>query len=249
MNTLRAISPSQGQLTSGTNSVCSLDSLFSLYLTARRSWGLGHELLYCFCLLTQSCPTTPWTAACQAFQSFIISQSFLILMSFESVMPSNHLILCHPLLLLLSVFPASGSFPMSRLFIIWWLKYSASASASVIPLNIQDLFPLGLTGLISLLSRGLSRVFSSTPFGDISCLVLNLFYRPALTSIHDYWKNHSFDYMDVCQQMSLEGRFQGCLLLGRKTVANLDRVLKSSVTVYSLDILLSQFGTNPVFLV
>ena len=118
---------------------------------------------------------TPWTAACQTFQSFIISQSLLILMSIESVMPSNHLILCHPLLLLLSIFPASGSFPVSQFFIIWWPKYSASASASVIPMNIQDLFPLGLTGLIFFLSRGLLRVFSSTPFGDISCLVLNLF--------------------------------------------------------------------------
>ena len=144
---------------------------------------------------------TPWTAACRAFQSFIISQSLLTLMSIKSVMPSNHLILCHPLLLLLSIFPASESFPVSQLFIIWWLKYSTSASASVIQLNIQDLFPFGLTGLISMLSRGLSRVFSSTPFGDISCLVLNLFYCPALTSIHDCWKNHSFDYTDVCQQV------------------------------------------------
>ena len=60
--------------------------------------------------------TTPWTAACQASPSFTISWSLLKLMSIESVMPSNHLILCHPLLLLPSVFPASGSFPMSRLF-------------------------------------------------------------------------------------------------------------------------------------
>ena len=78
---------------------------------------------------------------------------------------------------------------------------SIAALASILPLNIQDLFPLGLTGLISMLSRGLSRVFSSTPFGDISCLVLKLFYCPALTSIHDCWKNHSFDYMDICQQV------------------------------------------------
>ena len=98
----------------------------------------------------------------QASLSFIISQSLLKLIFIESVMPSNHLILCQPLLFPPSNFPASGSFPMSRLFTSGGQRIGASASASVLPMNIQDWFPLGSTGLISLQSKGLSRVFSST---------------------------------------------------------------------------------------
>ena len=97
---------------------------------------------------------TPWTAARQASLSFLISWSLLKLMSLESVMPSNHLILCHPFSSGLQSFPASGSFPMSRLFAS---GQSIGASASVLPMNIQGWFPWGLTGLISLLSKGLSR--------------------------------------------------------------------------------------------
>ena len=93
--------------------------------------------------------------------SFTISQSLLKLLSIESVMPSNHLDLCCPLLLLPSVFPASGSFPMSWLFASGGQRIGGSGSASVLPMNIQGWFPLGLTGLISLQSKGLSRVFSS----------------------------------------------------------------------------------------
>ena len=88
------------------------------------------------------------------------SWSLLKLMSIESVMPSNHLILFHPLLLLPSIFPELGSFPMSQFFALSGQSIGASASASVLSMNIQDWFPLGLTGLISLQSKGLSRVFS-----------------------------------------------------------------------------------------
>ena len=83
------------------------------------------------------------------------------LMSIEPVMPPNHLILCCPLLLR-SVFPASGSFPMSQLYTSGSQSVGVLVSASVLLRNIQGWFPLGLTGLISLLSKGLSRVFSST---------------------------------------------------------------------------------------
>ena len=83
-------------------------------------------------------------------------------MSIQSVMPSNHHILCHPLLLLPSIFPASGSFPSNHFFASGGQSIGASASVSALPMNIQDLFPLGLTGLISLQSKGLSRVFSNT---------------------------------------------------------------------------------------
>ena len=99
---------------------------------------------------------TPWTAARQASLSITNSLSLLRLVSIESVMPSNHLILCHPLLLLPSVFPASGCFPVTWLFTSGGQSTGTSPSASVLPMNIQDCFPLGLTGLISLQSKGLS---------------------------------------------------------------------------------------------
>ena len=105
---------------------------------------------------------TPRTAARQASLSITNSQSLLKLMSVESMMPSNHLILCHPLLLPPSIFSASGSFPMSQFFTSGGQRIGVSASASVLPMNIQDLFPLGWTGWISLQSKGLSRVFSNT---------------------------------------------------------------------------------------
>ena len=105
---------------------------------------------------------TPWTTAHQASLSIINSQSLFILMSTESVMPFNHLILCHPLLLLLQSFPASGPFPVSQFFASGGHSIGVSASASVLPMNIQDWFPLGLTGLISLQSKGLSSIFSNT---------------------------------------------------------------------------------------
>ena len=104
----------------------------------------------------------PWTAALQASVSFTLSQSLLKLTSTESVEPSNHSILCCPLLLHSVFFPAKGSFPVSQLFASGGLSIWAPASASVLPMNIQGWFPLGLTGLISLLSKGLSRIFPST---------------------------------------------------------------------------------------
>ena len=105
---------------------------------------------------------TPWTATLQAPLSFTISRSFLKLMSIESVMPSNHLIFCHLLLLLPSIFPSIRVFSNESALLIKWPKYWNLASASVPPVNTQGWFPLGLIGLISWLSKGLSRVFSST---------------------------------------------------------------------------------------
>ena len=90
-----------------------------------------------------------WTEANQASLSFIISQSLLKLMSIDLVMPFNHLSFCCPLLLLPSIFPASRSFPMSRLFASGCQSIGASVSASVLPTNIQDWFPLGWTGSLS----------------------------------------------------------------------------------------------------
>ena len=96
----------------------------------------------------------PWTAACQASLSFNIFWSCLKITSIKSVMPSNHLVLCHPLLHMPLSFPASGFFPMSRIFALVGLSIGASALASVLPMNIQGWFPLGWIGLI-LQSKGL----------------------------------------------------------------------------------------------
>ena len=105
---------------------------------------------------------TPWPAARQAFLSFTVSWSWLKLMTIESVMPSNHLILCRPLLLPPSIFSSIRSFPMSTLFTSDGHIFGDSASASILPRNIQDCFPSGWIGLISMQSKGLSRVFSSS---------------------------------------------------------------------------------------
>ena len=90
-------------------------------------------------------------------------------------------------------FPASGSFPMSQLFSSGSQSIGASASASVLPVNIQDWFPLGWTCWISLQFKGLSRVFSNTTAQKHQLFGGQLSYSPTLTSIHDYWKNRSFD--------------------------------------------------------
>ena len=105
---------------------------------------------------------TSWTAARQASLSFTVSWSLLKLMSIESVMPSNHLILCCPLLVLPSIFPSIRVFSNELALHIRWPSIGASASASVLLMNIQGWFPLRLTVLISLQSTGLSRVFSTT---------------------------------------------------------------------------------------
>ena len=100
----------------------------------------------------------------------------------------------------LQSFPVSGSFLMNWLFTSGGWSIGASASASVLPMNIQDWFPLGFTGWISLQSKGLSRVFSNTTirkhqfFGAQASLWFNSHI------VHDYWKNHNFDYMDFCLQ-------------------------------------------------
>ena len=105
---------------------------------------------------------TPQTVACQTSPSFAISQSLLKLMSIESMMTSNHLILCRPLLLLPSIFPDIRVFSNESALHIRWLKYWSFNLTSVLPVNVQGWFHLGLTGLKSFLSKEPSRVFSNT---------------------------------------------------------------------------------------
>ena len=143
-------------------------SVTQLYLTLMRPHGLQHAR-----------PTN--------------SQSLLKLMSIESVMPSNHLILCRPLLLLPSILPSIRVFSTESTFCTRWPKFW-SFSFSISPSNTYS-------GLISFMmdwldpwqSKGLSRVFSNTTLQNINSSVLSFLYSPTLTSIHDYWENHSFN--------------------------------------------------------
>ena len=143
---------------------------------------------------------TPWTAAHQASLSITISQSLLKPMSIESVMPSNHLILCHPLLLP-SIFPSIRVFLNESVFgqyLSCGQSIGVSASASVLPMNTQDWPPLGWAGWISLQSQGLSKVFSNTTVQkhqSSAFFIVQLSY-PYMTT----GKNHSLDKTDVCQQ-------------------------------------------------
>ena len=103
----------------------------------------------------------------------------------------------------LQSFPASGSFPMSQFFTSGGQSIGVLASASVLPMNIQDWFPLGWTGWISLQSKGLSRIFSNTTVQKHQFFGAQLSLWSTLTSIHDYWKNHSFDYTVLCRQSNV----------------------------------------------
>ena len=95
-------------------------------------------------------------------------------------------------------FPASGSFQMSQLFTSGGQSIEVSVSTSVLPMNTQDWLYLGWTVWISLQFKGLSRVFSKSQFESINSSVLSLLYGPTLTSMHNYWKSHTYDYMDFC---------------------------------------------------
>ena len=123
------------------------------------------------------------------FPVFTFSLSLLKLLSIESVMPSNHLILRHPLLLLPSIFPSIRVFPMSWLFASGGQSIQASASASVLPMNIQRWSPLGLTGLVSLQFKGLSGVFSSIPIRKSETIKLlpSICTSLPATSYHFKW--------------------------------------------------------------
>ena len=135
----------------------------------------------------------PWTAACQASLSITNSQSLLRLMSIKSVIPSSHLILCHPLLLLLSIFPSIRVFSNELVLHIRWPKYwsfSFSISPSneylgLISFRIAWLDPLPVQGTL----KGLLQHHSS----KASILCRSAFFRAQHSSVCDYWKNHSFD--------------------------------------------------------
>ena len=122
-------------------------------------------------------------------------------MSIESMMPHNHLILCHSLLLLPSIFQSSGSFPMSQFFTSGGQSIGASPSASVLSRNKSGLISFRMDWLDLLAAQWTLKESSPAPqFEGINSLALRPLYGPTLTSIHDYWKNHTFDYTDLCWQ-------------------------------------------------
>ena len=116
------------------------------------------------------------------------------------VMTPNYLIHCHPFLLLPLIFPSVEN--LFQLFTSGGQRIGASASASVLPMNIQGWFPLGLASFISLLSKGLLKSLPQhhNAKASISSSTFSFLYGPMLTSVHDYRKNHSFDCMDLCWQ-------------------------------------------------
>ena len=179
------------------------------------SWLLTWQLLLilsfllCFLLLLQcssvqslSCVwlfATPWTAARQASLSVTISQNLLKLMSVQSLKSSNHLMLCRPLLLLPSIFPSIRIFSNESVFHIRWPKYW---SFSISPSNeYSGLITFRIDWFDLLAVQGIPQESSPIPqFKSIHSLSLSLLYGTTLTFVHDYWKNHSFDCTDFCQQ-------------------------------------------------
>ena len=143
---------------------------------------------------------TPWTTACQASLSFTISQSWLKLISIELVMLSNHLILCHSLLLLSSTFPSIRVFSNESALHIRWPKYWSFSFSISLSNEYSGLISFRIDWFDLLAVQGLSRVFSAPQFERINYLALSLLYGRTLTSVHDYWKNHSFDYLDFGRQ-------------------------------------------------
>ena len=138
---------------------------------------------------------TPWTGAHQTSLSIINSQSLIKLMSIESVMPSNHLILCCPLLLLLSIFPSIRRFSNYTILCIMWQK-CWSFSFSVNPsYEYSELISFRIDWVDLLAVQG---TLKSLQHHSSKSSVLHFLYGPTLMSTHDYWENHSFDYMDLC---------------------------------------------------
>ena len=146
---------------------------------------------------------TPWTAAHQASLSITNSQSLLKLMSIESVMPSNHLILCRPLLLLPSVFPRIRVCSNESALHIRWPKYW-SFSFNISPSNEHSgLISFRMDWLDLLAVQGTLKSFPTPQVKSINSLAFSFLYSPILTSIHDHWKNHSLDQTDLCWQSNV----------------------------------------------
>ena len=163
-----------------------------------------NSCLFIYCSVTQSCLTSLWSHGLQHTRLLspsptpgACSNSCPLSWWYHPTISSSVVSFFSSL----QSCPASRSFPVSQFLAPGGHSIGTSVSASVIPMNIQGWFPLGLTGFISLLSKGLSRVFSNTTVQKH--LFGTQLYGPTLTSLHDYWKNHSFDYTDLWRQSDI----------------------------------------------
>ena len=146
---------------------------------------------------------TPWSAGRQASLSITNSWSLLKLMSIELVMPSNHLILCHPLLLLPSNFPSIRLFLNESVLCIRWPKYW-SFSFSISPSKeFSGLVSFRIDWLDLLAVQGTLKNLLQYYTLKASFLWCSAFFMVQLISINDFWKNHSFDYTDLCWQSNV----------------------------------------------
>ena len=182
-------------LTQGSNPSLPHCGQILYHLSHQGSPNLSVQSLSCVRLFA-----TPWTVVYQASLSITNTQSLLKRMFIESEMPSNHLILCCPLLLLPSVFPSVRVFSIESVLHIRWTKYwSFSFSFSISPSSeYSGLISFRINWFDILAVQGTLESSPTPQFKSISSLALSFLYSPALTSVHDYWKNHSFDYMDLC---------------------------------------------------
>ena len=163
--------------------VLSLPNLFIYIYQFSSVQSLSHVLLF----------VAPWTAACQASLFITNTESFLKLTSIELGMPSNHLILCRPLLLLPSIFASIRVFSNESVFRLKWPKYW-NFSFSISPSNeYSGVISFRIDGLDLLAVQGTLRSILQYHSSKASILWLSAFFIVLLTSIHDYWKNHSFD--------------------------------------------------------
>ena len=156
---------------------------------------------YC-CSVVQSCPTL-WDPMDYSTPGFPVLHSlleFAQLMSIELVMPSSHLVLCHPLLLLSSIFPCIRIFSSESALHIRWPKYW-SFSFSISPSSeYSGLISFRIDWFDLLIVQGTLKSSLKPLSESINSLAFSLLYGPTLTSIHDCWKNHNFDFTDLCQQ-------------------------------------------------
>ena len=159
-----------------------------IFATGQDAQFSSAQLLSCVQLFA-----TPWTAARQASLSITNSWSLLKLMSIELVMPSNHLILCRPLLHPPPIFPSIRVFPNESVFHIRWPKYW-NFSFSISPSNeYSGLISFRMGWLDLLAVQGTLKSLLQHHFKRINFSVLSFLYSPIFTSIQDYWKNHSLD--------------------------------------------------------
>ena len=167
--------------------------LILLYIWTQPSVQLSHVWLF----------VTPWTAAHQTSLSITSSWSLLKLMSIKSVITSNHLILCHPLLLLPSIFPSIRVFFNESVLCIRWPNYW-SFNYSFSPSNEYSGLIFFRIDCFNLLAVHGTLKSSLTPqFKSINYFTLSFPYGTTLTFIHDYWKNHNFYSMDLCWQSNV----------------------------------------------